>query len=120
MHRIGRTGRAGRTGIAVSFADAKEYMMVHKIERYINRKLPEIVIEGMEPTRKRNKNAERKPKGKGGWGGKRGEGERWGIRDKKPFGEKKFVVNARAGLRKRVLKRMDLKRSPRAGSFVID
>ena len=68
VHRIGRTGRAGRTGIAVSFADAREYMLVHKIERYLGRKLPETAIPGMEPTRKRSKAAPSKPKGKGGWG----------------------------------------------------
>ena len=68
VHRIGRTGRAGRTGIAVSFADAREYMLVHKIERYLKRQLPEAVIAGMEPTRKRSKAAPSKPKGKGGWG----------------------------------------------------
>ena len=117
VHRIGRTGRAGRTGIAVSFADAKEYMMVHKIERYINRKLPEMVIEGMEPTRKRNKNAERKPKGKGGWGGKRGEGERWGSRDKKPFGEKKFGGKREGGFKKEGFKKDGFKAKPKGGKF---
>ena len=83
--------RIGRTGIAISFADAKEYMMVHKIEHYINRQLPEVVIEGMEPTRKRNKNADRKPRGKGGFGGGKRDGERWssGRGEKKSYGDKK-------------------------------
>ena len=60
--------RIGRTGLAISFADAREYMLVHKIERYLKRQLPEAVIAGMEPTRKRSKAAPSKPKGKGGWG----------------------------------------------------
>ena len=68
VHRIGRTGRAGRTGLAISFADAREYMLVHKIERYLKRQLPEAVIAGMEPTRKRSKNVRPESKGKGGWG----------------------------------------------------
>lgn len=53
VHRIGRTGRAGRTGLAITFAEVNEYIKVHKIEHYLNRKLPERTIEGMEPTRKR-------------------------------------------------------------------
>lgn len=54
VHRIGRTGRAGRTGLAITFAEVNEYIKVHKIERYLNRKLPEHTISGMEPTRKRS------------------------------------------------------------------
>jgi ATP-dependent RNA helicase RhlE len=87
VHRIGRTGRAGRSGIAISFAEVNEYMAVHKIERYINRKLPEITIDGLEPTRKRNKNAERKPRNKSSFGGSR-DGERWN-KNKKSFGDKR-------------------------------
>lgn len=56
VHRIGRTGRAGRTGFAITLAEVGEHIKVHKIERYLKRKLEEKTLPGLEPTRKKGKN----------------------------------------------------------------
>ena len=51
VHRIGRTGRAGASGIAISFASLNEISYLEKIERFIGKPLPQLVIPGLEPTR---------------------------------------------------------------------
>ncbi|RQW89773.1 MAG: DEAD/DEAH box helicase [Geobacter sp.] len=51
VHRIGRTGRAGASGIAISFASNKELSYLERIERYIGKSLPEEQIPGLEPMR---------------------------------------------------------------------
>ncbi len=51
VHRIGRTGRAGASGIAISFALPGEVNELSRIERYIGRTLRRHVIPGLEPTR---------------------------------------------------------------------
>ena len=49
VHRIGRTGRAGATGIAISFAAPDEGHQLKQIERYTGQQIARHVIEGMEP-----------------------------------------------------------------------
>lgn len=49
VHRIGRTGRAGATGVALSFAAHRDLRTVQQIERFTGKKMTPTVIPGMEP-----------------------------------------------------------------------
>jgi ATP-dependent RNA helicase RhlE len=49
VHRIGRTGRAGATGEAVSLVCVDERDLLRDIERFIKREIPREVIAGFEP-----------------------------------------------------------------------
>ncbi len=49
VNRIGRTGRAGETGVAISFASRADLPYLDRIERYVGQSLPIQVIPGLEP-----------------------------------------------------------------------
>jgi superfamily II DNA/RNA helicase len=49
VHRIGRTGRAGRNGQAISLVNHSESLNVKRIERFTKQPIPVDVIEGFEP-----------------------------------------------------------------------
>jgi ATP-dependent RNA helicase RhlB len=49
VHRIGRTGRAGNTGIAISFADQDESFAIPEIEAYIKETLKCTIIGEGDP-----------------------------------------------------------------------
>ncbi len=83
VHRIGRTGRAGKNGIAISFANVREHFQVKIIERFTSQPIPVATIPGLEPKARvfeRNDRNDRKPGGKprahsgkpGGYAGKPG------------------------------------------------
>ena len=65
VHRIGRTGRAGRNGLAISLVNHAEGMNVKRIERFTKQLIPVDVIEGFEP--KRTASAARPSHKPGGW-----------------------------------------------------
>ena len=49
VHRIGRTGRAGNEGEAMSLVCIDELNLLKDIERLIKREIPRVVIDGYEP-----------------------------------------------------------------------
>ena len=85
VHRIGRTGRGGSSGIAISFASNRDAQMLKRIERYTEQTIKMHIIEGLEPKFKLRTgggapSSDRGPRRSsgggngGGFGGNRGNG----------------------------------------------
>lgn len=49
VHRIGRTGRAGASGIAVSFASGSDKIHLKRIERFTGQCITSHIVPGLEP-----------------------------------------------------------------------
>ncbi|MES9828977.1 MAG: DEAD/DEAH box helicase [Candidatus Thiodiazotropha sp.] len=80
VHRIGRTGRAGNEGEAISLVCVDEHKLLKDIERLLKRKIPELIVEGYEP----DPNIKAEPIQKQGNGHDR-------IQNRKPNGNKNRV-----------------------------
>ncbi|MEN8928558.1 MAG: DEAD/DEAH box helicase [Flavobacteriales bacterium] len=65
VHRIGRTGRAGANGVAISLVDNDELAYIRDIEKLTKQKFEKEIIEGYEPPHIDEKDI-KKPKGNGG------------------------------------------------------
>lgn len=63
VHRIGRTGRAGRNGLAFTLATHSERFKVRRIEQFIGQTIETEVIPGLEPTPKPIKTKDSKSRG---------------------------------------------------------
>ena len=49
VHRIGRTGRAGATGVAISFVSPAEAVFLQRIQKYTGQTVPLHTLPGLEP-----------------------------------------------------------------------
>lgn len=72
VHRIGRTGRAGCEGEALSLVCVDEAEYLRGIEKLINKKLPSRIVEGYEPDPSIKAEPIQRGRGGGGGGGNRG------------------------------------------------
>ncbi|MEK8050427.1 DEAD/DEAH box helicase [Ideonella sp. DXS22W] len=79
VHRIGRTGRAGRSGLAITLGERRDLGMIRRIERFTTQPIAVAVVPGLEPKMPAPADAPRGDRRPGGFGGFGGRGERPGY-----------------------------------------
>ncbi|MFH4967855.1 DEAD/DEAH box helicase [Gaetbulibacter sp. M240] len=80
VHRIGRTGRAGASGEALSLVSADETTFLNDIEKLIEMTIPVTIVEGFEP----DPNASTAPIKQGGGNRSRNSGNKRSGNSRKP------------------------------------
>ena len=83
LHRIGRTGRAGNKGTAISLVEAHDMAVIGKVERYIDERLPRRIIEELRPKNKEARVAIKKAKVKKTVAQKKAKAKKQAKRNKK-------------------------------------
>ena len=86
VHRIGRCGRAGRTGVAVNLCSLDDNKQLANINRYLKRDMTTATIEGLEP--RRNFGIIDEPRRKGGRNRRRDDRDGQGRGDRGGYGRK--------------------------------
>ncbi|MBP5510920.1 MAG: DEAD/DEAH box helicase [Kiritimatiellae bacterium] len=79
VHRIGRTGRAGATGVAISFADEDESFIIPDIEKFIGEELKCTMLQPDDPLLAKipDRNAARRSRREERPGSRHGRRPRW-------------------------------------------
>ncbi|MGL1892097.1 MAG: DEAD/DEAH box helicase [Spirochaetaceae bacterium] len=62
VHRIGRTGRAGKTGIAISLVCAEEHSQLKQIEKMLKKNIEVIGVKGFKPVKTERNSAPKNKK----------------------------------------------------------
>jgi ATP-dependent RNA helicase RhlE len=52
LHRVGRTARAGKDGLAISLIDEYDMALLREIERYLSIKIPRLELDGFKVDKK--------------------------------------------------------------------
>ncbi|MGY0393131.1 DEAD/DEAH box helicase [Bizionia sp. KMM 8389] len=84
VHRIGRTGRAGASGEAISLVSADETSYLKSIEKLVGEKIPVSIVEGFEPDPNASTQPIKQGQGRNKGGARRTE--KTGPKSKKPSG----------------------------------
>ena len=101
VHRIGRTGRAGRNGLAVTLAERMDVGMIRRIQHFTTQDIPVATVAGLEPKSPEPRMFAPRPGGftpdRGRFGGKPHGAKPHGgpgFGGGKPFGAKPFAARA--------------------------
>lgn len=102
VHRIGRSGRAGRTGIAINLCSRDDRRQFGNIARYLKRDINEAQVEGLEPRFVEKFEGRGKPNGRDGRGRGRGgrddrgsRSQRFSSSSERPSSERRFADKPR-------------------------
>lgn len=90
VHRIGRSGRAGRTGIAINLCSRDDRRQFGNIARYLKRDINEAQVEGLEPRFVEKFEGRGKPNGRDGRGRGRSGSDSRGGRDDRDSRSQRF------------------------------